>query len=244
MADYAIQFKNVSKSYSDVNVLDDFSLDIEKNSFVTMLGRSGCGKTTALKLINALILPNSGQIMVEGEDVAKTDPIALRRKLGYAIQGVGLFPHMTIAQNIAYVPNLLKLWNKQEREREVASRLEKVGLSAKLAKRYPRELSGGMRQRVGVARALAADPKIVLMDEPFGAVDGITRKALQEELSKLHKANDMTIVFVTHDINEAVQMGTNLLIMENGKVLQYDTPQNIVQNPKNEFIEGLIKKSC
>ncbi len=241
MSEYAIQFRNVKKAYGDVKVLNNFSLNIEKNSFVTIIGRSGCGKTTALKLINALIAPDDGHIFVEGTDITNINPIELRRKLGYAIQGIGLFPHMTVGQNIAYVPNLSKLWNKAEQKEQVAQRLEKVGLDAQLAKRYPRELSGGQRQRVGVARALAADPAIVLMDEPFGAVDGITRKALQEELLKLHKTRDMTIVFVTHDISEAINLGTHLLVMEKGEVVQYDSPQNIVANPKNEFVANLVK---
>ncbi len=241
MSEYAIQFRNVKKAYGDVKVLNNFSLNIEKNSFVTIIGRSGCGKTTALKLINALIAPDDGQVFVQGTDVTKTNPIELRRKLGYAIQGIGLFPHMTVGQNIAYVPNLSKLWSRAEQKEQVAQRLEKVGLDSSLAKRYPRELSGGQRQRVGVARALAADPAIVLMDEPFGAVDGITRKALQEELLNLHKTRDMTIVFVTHDISEAINLGTHLLVMEKGEVVQYDSPKNIVANPKNEFVANLVK---
>ncbi len=241
MSECAIQFKNVKKAYGDVVVLNDFSLDIEKNAFVTIIGRSGCGKTTALKLINALIKPDGGTVLVENTDVAKTNAIELRRKLGYAIQGIGLFPHITIGQNIAYVPNLSKLWSKAEQKEQIAQRLKKVGLNEELANKYPRELSGGQRQRVGVARALAADPAIVLMDEPFGAVDGITRKALQDELLKLHKEKNMTIVFVTHDINEAVNLGTHLLVMEKGEVLQYDSPENVLAHPKNEFVANLVK---
>lgn len=236
----AIQFQSVSKSYGSQTVLEKLELTVEKGEFLTIIGRSGCGKTTALKLINGLIRPDEGRILVEGEDVASADQIALRRRIGYAIQGVGLFPHMTVERNIAYVPSLSGQWDKATRKQQVAQRLTQVGLDPTLAGRYPRELSGGQRQRVGIARAMASDPDILLMDEPFGAVDEITREQLQDELLDLHRQRGLTIVFVTHDIAEAVKLGTRLMVMDQGKVLQCAPPQEVIQSPASEFVSRLV----
>ena len=242
MAGAAIIFEHVSKFYGSQPVLEDLNLQVAQGEFLTVIGRSGCGKTTALKLINGLITPEEGRVLVHGEDVAQTDQIALRRGIGYAIQNVGLFPHMTVAKNVAYVPSLSKLWDKETAKQKVAQLLERVGLDPAVAGRYPRELSGGQRQRVGIARALAASPDILLMDEPFGAVDEITREQLQDEILRIHRQSGITIVFVTHDITEAVKLGTRMLVREAGRVEQYDTPRAILSKPVNEFVERLVYK--
>ena len=182
-----IRFDHVTKRYGEHTVLQDFNLTIYQGEFLTMIGRSGCGKTTALRLINGLLIPDEGSVFVSGRNVAETDLIALRRGIGYAIQGVGLFPHMTVAKNIAYVPSLSKAWTKEDADTQVTRLLQVVGLDPSLATRYPRELSGGQQQRVGIARALAGEARILLMDEPFGAVDEITRRSLQKEISHLQK---------------------------------------------------------
>ena len=226
-----IQFEHVTKSYGDHTILKDFNLTVRSGEFLTIIGRSGCGNT-ALRLINGLLFPDAGTVYVNGKDVSKTDLIELRRGIGYAIQGVGLFPHMTIAKNIAYVPSLSKQWNKKEAQAQVAHLLDIVGLDPAFAGRYPRELSGGQRQRVGIARALAANPRILLMDEPFGAVDEITRRSLQKEILRLQKELGITIVFITHDIKEALALGTRVLVMEDGAIAQLDTPEEIQANRK------------
>ena len=235
-----IRFDHVTKRYGEHIVLQDFSLTVYRGEFLTMIGRSGCGKTTALRLINGLLAPDEGAVFVSGRNVAETDLIALRRGIGYAIQGVGLFPHMTVAKNIAYVPSLSKAWTKAETEAQVARLLQVVGLDPSLAGRYPRELSGGQQQRVGIARALAGEARILLMDEPFGAVDEITRRSLQKEISRLQKELDITIVFVTHDIKEALRLGSRVLVMEEGRICQLDTPENIKAHPADAFVRELI----
>ena len=235
-----IRFDHVTKRYGEHIVLQDFNLTVYRGEFLTMIGRSGCGKTTALRLINGLLAPDEGAVFVSGRNVAETDLIALRRGIGYAIQGVGLFPHMTVAKNIAYVPSLSKAWTKAETEAQVTRLLQVVGLSPALAGRYPRELSGGQQQRVGIARALAGEARILLMDEPFGAVDEITRRSLQKEISRLQKELDITIVFVTHDIKEALRLGSRVLVMEEGRICQLDTPENIKAHPADAFVRELI----
>ena len=204
-----IRFQGVSKSFGAQTVLRDFSLDVEPGAFVTVIGRSGCGKTTVLKLVNGLLAPDTGRVLVQGQDVARADPVALRRRIGYAIQSVGLFPHMTVEKNIAYVPAIsgLEGWKGKQRGEKAAALLKQVGLDPALAGRYPRALSGGQRQRVGIARALAAGPELLLMDEPFGAVDEITRGQLQDELLRIHRESGITVLFVTHDIAEALKLG-------------------------------------
>ena len=203
-----IKFKNISKSYENNLILDNFNLEINRGEFLTIIGSSGCGKTTVLKLINGLLTPEAGNIYVEGKDIGEVDQIKLRRKIGYAIQGIGLFPHMSIEKNISYVLNLISKKDKVKIDKKVRELIKLVGMNEDVLKRYPSELSGGQRQRIGIARALAAEPHILLMDEPFGAVDEITRKMLQEEIIKIHKELGVTIIFVTHDIREALKLGT------------------------------------
>lgn len=245
MADTIIQFDHVCKAFGGHPVLRDFSLSVEKGAFLTVIGRSGCGKTTALRLVNGLISADSGRVLVQGGDVADADPAALRRGIGYTIQNVGLFPHMTVEKNIAYVPTISKspLWKGGERRRRAAELLESVGLEPGLADRYPRELSGGQRQRVGIARALAAQPDILLMDEPFGAVDEITRRQLQDEILRLHQERGITILFVTHDIEEALKLGTRVLVMEEGRPTQFDLPSTVMASPATPFISQLVCRS-
>ena len=191
--DAIVRFERVSLSYGENQVLKDFSLEVPRGQCLTIIGSSGCGKTTMLKMINGLLTPDTGRILVDGQDISQTDLTRLRRGIGYAIQNVGLFPHMTVRQNIAYVPSLSKQWDKETERRQVAELLKTVGLEEAMADRYPSELSGGQKQRVGIARALAAKPSLMLMDEPFGAVDSITRKGLQKELKRLHKELGLTI---------------------------------------------------
>lgn len=245
MAETIIQFDHVCKSFDGHPVLRDFSLSIGRGTFLTVIGRSGCGKTTALRLVNGLISADSGRVLVQGKDVADADPVALRRGIGYTIQNVGLFPHMTVEKNVAYVPAISKspLWKGAERRKRAAELLESVGLEPALASRYPRELSGGQRQRVGIARALAAQPDILLMDEPFGAVDEITRRQLQDEILRLHQERDITILFVTHDIEEALKLGTRVLVMEEGRAAQFDPPSVVMSSPATPFAAQLVRRS-
>ena len=237
-----IRFEQVSKAYGAEPVLKDFSLDVFPGEFLMVIGRSGCGKTTALKLVNGLIAPDSGRVLVRGQDVQKTDQVKLRRHIGYAIQNVGLFPHMTVAKNIAYVPSISGLsgWKGEEGRQKAADLLHLVGLDESLAGRFPRELSGGQRQRVGIARALAASPDILLMDEPFGAVDEITRIQLQDEILRIHGERKLTVMFVTHDIEEALKLGTRTLVMEKGRAVQCDPPSRLLAAPATEFVEQLV----
>ena len=237
-----IQFKHISKAFDGQLVLRDLSLNIEAGEFVTIIGRSGCGKTTLLRLINRLITPDQGCVIVQGQDVAQTDPIALRRRIGYAIQSVGLFPHMTVEKNIAYVPSIsgMDQWKGKNRRKLAEELLAQVGLDPILADRYPRALSGGQRQRVGIARALAARPEILLMDEPFGAVDEITRGQLQQEIRRIHEDRGITILFVTHDIEEALKLGSRVLVLDHGVIQQYAMPEEILQNPATEFVKQLV----
>ena len=243
MEQTAIEFKNVTKLYGEgeTKAVDDISFEIKEGEFITVLGSSGSGKTTTLKMINRLIREDAGNITFFGEDISGMNEVDLRRKIGYVVQQIGLFPHMTVAQNIATVPELLK-WDKKEIQARVKELLELVQLDPNVfADRKPKQLSGGQQQRIGVARALAANPKVMLLDEPFGAVDAITRLQLQNELQKIHKElGDKTFVLVTHDINEAFKLGTRVLIMDKGKICQFDTPREIMRNPKTEFVANLI----
>jgi len=245
MSHMAIEFKNVCKKFDNAiyNAVDHVSLTIEEGEFITILGSSGCGKTTLLKMINRLYEPNEGTITLFGEDIISVDLVKLRRRIGYVIQQVGLFPHMTIAENIATVPKLLK-WNKEKIDSRVEELLHLVGLEPKeFNKRYPSQLSGGQQQRIGLARALAIDPKIMLLDEPFGAIDAITRMNLQDEILRIHGGLKKTFLFVTHDINEAFKLGTRVIIMNQGRICQFDTPRNIVKNPADDFVASLITAS-
>ena len=236
-----IRFEHVNKSFGAEKVLVDFSLHIEEGEFLTVIGRSGCGKTTMLRMINGLQIPDSGKVLVEGQDVAKADLIALRRKIGYVIQNKGLFPHMTVEENITYVPVISGKKDKQENRKLALRLLQTVGLAQEMADRYPAELSGGQQQRVGIARALAADAKILLMDEPFGALDEITKRAMQDEMLSLQKKLHMTIVFITHDIREAMKLGDRVLVMEKGRIAQIGMPQEIREYPADDFVRELTQ---
>ena len=238
----AIEFRNIKKAYGDKVVLEGFNLTVEKGEFVTIIGSSGCGKTTALKMVNGLIEPTDGDILVDGESIRGRDQTALRRNIGYAIQGSVLFPHMTVEQNISYVPNLLNRRDKAKTKTAVSRWMRIVGLDEELKGRYPDELSGGQQQRVGIARALAASPEILLMDEPFGAVDEITRSSLQDEIARIHRETGITILFVTHDIDEALRLGTRVLVMNAGRAQQFAPPREILNHPATEFVKQLIRK--
>lgn len=238
-----IKFKNISKKFRDNKVLSNVSFEINEGQLVVLIGASGCGKTTTLKMINRLIKPTSGEIYIDGEDISTKDVIELRRNMGYVIQQTGLFPHMTIKDNIEIIPKV-----QHKAADEIKARtyelMEMVGLDPEeYLDRYPTELSGGQQQRVGVARAFATDPKIILMDEPFSALDPITRLGLQDELLNLQKQLKKTIVFVTHDMDEAIKIADMICIMDGGSIVQYDTPENILKNPVNEFVESFVGKN-
>ena len=235
-----IEFKNIKKAYGDTIILEEFNLEIEKGEFITMIGSSGSGKTTILKMINGLIVPTEGSIFVEGKDISKEDQIELRRNIGYSIQGNVLFPHLNVAENISYVPNPLNKKDKARTKKAVDKWMDIVGLSQDLKTHYPRELSGGQQQRVGIARSLAASPEILLMDEPFGAVDEITRRTLQKEIKDIHRQTGITILFITHDITEALMLGSRVLILNEGTIQQFDTPDNILDHPANDFVKDLL----
>jgi len=238
-----IRFRRVSKAYpgSERAVVNDLSFEILEGEICVLVGPSGCGKTTTMRMVNRLIEPTEGEILIDGEPNTRMSGTQLRRKIGYAIQQIGLFPHRTIAENIATVPSLLG-WDKQRTRARVDELLELVGLDPDdYRDRYPAELSGGQQQRVGVARAMAADPPIMLMDEPFGAVDPITRERLQDEFLSIQQNIRKTIVFVTHDIDEAIKMGDKIAILKQGGFLaQYDTPENILSNPNSEFVAAFV----
>jgi osmoprotectant transport system ATP-binding protein len=238
-----IRFKGVSKTYSGSEraVVNDLSFEIPEGEICVLVGPSGCGKTTTMRMVNRLIEPTEGEILIDGEPNTAMSGTLLRRKIGYAIQQIGLFPHRTIAENIATVPSLLG-WERQRIRDRVDELLELVGLDPDdYRERYPAELSGGQQQRVGVARAMAADPPIMLMDEPFGAVDPITRERLQDEFLSIQNNIKKTIVFVTHDIDEAIKMGDKIAILKQGGFLaQYDTPVHILSNPDSEFVASFV----
>lgn len=238
-----IELVDVVKRYpgQQHSAVDELSLTIPAGEIVMFVGPSGCGKTTSLKMINRLIEPTSGKILIDGDDITTKDPTQLRRSIGYVIQGGGLLPHMTVADNIALVPQLLK-WDQQRIRTRVDELLDMTGLDPHTYRdRYPRELSGGQQQRVGVARGLAADPPVVLMDEPFGAVDPITRQRLQDELLIIQEEVNKTIVCVTHDIDEAVKLGDRIVILQQGaEIAQYDTPEMVLGAPANDFVADFI----
>ena len=235
-----LEFKNVSKTYQgDKPAVEGVTLTFNEGEFIVFIGTSGSGKTTCMRMINRMTEPTSGTILLNGRDIATMDAVRLRRRIGYVIQQIGLMPHMTIYENVTLVPSLLK-WD-EERRRAAAKRLMKrVGLDESFLERYPAELSGGQQQRVGVIRALAADPEIILMDEPFGALDPITRDSLQQLIKRLQKELGKTVVFVTHDMDEALALADRIVIMDKGRVVQFDAPENILQNPANAFVESLL----
>lgn len=242
MSEPMIRLQNVSKTFpgSSTPAVHGLSFDVSEGEIVVLVGPSGCGKTTTLKMINRIIEPTSGSIRVAGVEATETEPHLLRRQIGYVIQQTGLFPHRTIGQNIATVPRLLG-WEKDRTTERVSELIELVGLDQEMLDRYPAELSGGQQQRVGVARALAADPPVLLMDEPFGAVDPIVRLRLQEELLSLQERVHKTIVFVTHDIDEAIQLGDRVAILNVGGVLeQFGSPEEILREPANDFVAEFL----
>jgi len=234
--------ENVSKTYKGgKNAVKNINLEIKKGEFICFIGPSGCGKTTTMKMINRLIEPSGGAIYINGENILHKNPIELRRHIGYVIQSIGLFPHMTISENITLVPKLLK-WKEKKRQEKAKELLKLVDMGPEYLDRYPHELSGGQQQRIGVLRALAANPPLILMDEPFGALDPITRDSLQEEFKNLQKTLDKTIVFVTHDMDEAIKLADRIVILKDGEIVQVGTPDEILRNPKNEFVEEFIGK--
>ena len=235
-----IRLEHVTKSFGRYKALDDVSIVVEEGEFLTVIGRSGCGKTTMLRMINGLQKPDSGKVYAAGEDVGEADLIRLRRKIGYVIQHKGLFPQMTVEKNIIYVPVISGQKDKRQNRKLAEELIGLVGLEREMLDRYPEELSGGQQQRVGIARALASRPKLLLMDEPFGALDEITKRAMQNELLALQKKLGMTVVFITHDIREAMKLGDRVLVMEQGKIAQCDTPENVKKNPADEFVKELI----
>ena len=235
-----IWLEGVTKVYPGKTAVDDVTFQVGRGDFCVLIGPSGCGKSTTLRMINRLLAPTRGRITIEGEDIRASRPEDLRRRMGYAIQNVGLFPHMTVSQNIAVVPGLLK-WDRDRIRRRIDELLDLLNMDPSAYRdKYPRQLSGGEAQRVGVARALAADPAILLMDEPFGAIDPITREALQRELARIWRDLGKTIVFVTHDIDEAMRLATDIVILKDGKIIQHDTPENIMTRPAGRFVNDFI----
>jgi osmoprotectant transport system ATP-binding protein len=238
----AIELKDVTKSYgARASVLDRVSLTVTEGEFLAIVGPSGSGKTTLLRLINRLAEPTSGTVRIGETDVTDTDPIELRRKIGYVFQGVGLFPHMTVAENIAITPRLIG-WDRAKRTAKVENLLQLVRLEPeKYRSRFPAELSGGERQRVGVARALAAEPKIVLMDEPFGALDALTRDALQRDYLELHQELGLTTVMITHDLTEAALLADRIVVIHRGKIVEAGTPHDLMTSPKDAYVRELVE---
>ncbi|MGW3114910.1 betaine/proline/choline family ABC transporter ATP-binding protein [Streptomyces sp. NPDC001091] len=236
-----IRFEQVSKRYPDgTTAVDDLSFEVSEGELVTLVGPSGCGKTTTMMMVNRLIEPTSGRIVVDGEDIARVDPVRLRRRIGYVIQQVGLFPHRTVLDNTATVPSLLG-WKRAKARARAAELLDLVGLDPKtFGARYPEQLSGGQRQRVGVARALAADPPVLLMDEPFGAVDPVVREQLQDEFLRMQQAVRKTVLLVTHDIEEAVRLGDRIAVYGEGRIEQFDTPGAVLGAPATSYVAGFV----
>lgn len=236
-----IRFEHVSKRYADgTTAVDDLSFEVNEGELVTLVGPSGCGKTTTMKMVNRLIEPTAGRIFLDGDDISGVDPVQLRRRIGYVIQQVGLFPHKSVLDNTATVPHLLGVKRAKARER-AAELLDLVGLDPKVfGERYPEQLSGGQRQRVGVARALAADPPVLLMDEPFGAVDPVVREHLQNEFLRLQQTLGKTVLFVTHDIEEAVRLGDRIAVYGDGRIEQYDTPSAVLGTPATDYVADFV----
>lgn len=239
-----IRFENVIKNYGKTVILNNLSLEIQEGQFVVLIGPSGCGKTTTLKTINRLIKPDSGKIFIDKTDITTVNPVKLRRTIGYVIQQIGLFPNMTVEQNILIVPKLLK-YSKNQCKEIVKNLLELVDMDYETyAGKYPAELSGGQQQRIGVLRALAASPPIVLMDEPFGALDPLTRETLQEELKKLQRKLNKTVIFVTHDMDEALRLADTIIFMNEGRILQSAAPEEMLRSPADDIIKSFMGKRC
>ena len=238
----AVAFHHATKRFGSSIAVDDVSVAVEEGSFVTVIGSSGCGKTTLLKMVNALVMPDEGSVFVQGRATSELDPVELRRSVGYAIQGSVLFPHLTVEQNIAYVPSLLNKRARRRTDAAVEKWMDLVDLPSTMRARYPAELSGGQAQRVGIARALAASPDILLADEPFSAVDAITRASLQDEIKRIHEQTGITVLFVTHDIDEALDLGDRVLVMEAGRAVQFAPPEEILRAPATEFVNRLVSR--
>jgi osmoprotectant transport system ATP-binding protein len=234
-----IELRNVTKSYGNHEAIRNLNISFPQNEISVLIGPSGCGKTTTLEMINGLVKPDAGEITIDGKNLTEINLITMRRHIGYVIQEVGLFPHYNIFDNISLVPRLLK-WSETRVRSRVRELMELVSLSSDQLQKYPSQLSGGQQQRVGVARALAADPQYLLMDEPFGALDPINRSRLQEEFLRIQKQLRKTVVFVTHDMDEALKLGGHLAIMKDGQLLQFDRPIKLMRVPKNEFIREFI----
>lgn len=235
-----LHIENLRKVYRGGKVaVDNLTLDIKKGEFIAFIGTSGSGKTTALRMLNRMVEPTSGTISINGKEITKLNPVTLRRSIGYVIQQIGLMPHMTIRENITLVPRLLQ-WSKEKRDETAKNLISLVNLPETYLDYYPSQLSGGQQQRIGVIRALAAEQDIILMDEPFGALDPITRDTLQDLIKELQKTLDKTIIFVTHDMDEAIKLADRIAIMHEGKLVQFDTPDNILANPANEFVKEFI----
>ncbi|MCI1244620.1 MAG: ABC transporter ATP-binding protein [Bacilli bacterium] len=235
-----IEIKHLSKLFKNRSVIDDISLIVNDGEFMVLIGESGCGKTTTLRMINRLIEPTSGEILIDGKNIADINEVELRRDIGYVIQSMGLFPHMTVEENIQIIPALEKKGDKRWLHGKVMGLLEMVGLDKSYASRYPSELSGGQKQRVGIARAFANDPKIILMDEPFSALDPITRSDLQNQMLELQSKVKKTIIFVTHDMDEAIKLADRICLLQNGKISQYGTPEEILRHPANAFASSFV----
>ncbi|WP_315314752.1 ABC transporter ATP-binding protein [Pantoea vagans] len=237
-----IEFDDVSRAFNGKAAVKDLSLQVAKGEFCVLLGTSGSGKSTTLKMINRLVEFDSGEIRFAGESIRQLDARTLRRRMGYAIQSIGLFPHWTVRKNIATVPVLLG-WSRAQIDERIAALLALLNLEAQLLNRYPHQLSGGQQQRVGVARALAADPEVLLMDEPFGALDPVTRGVLQQEMLRIHRLSGRTIVLVTHDIDEALTLADRIVLMDNGEIVQQGRPAELLTQPKNDFVRDFFGRS-
>ena len=235
-----IKVDGVSKHFGKVNAVNDITFEVQGQENLILLGTSGCGKTTTLKMINRLIEPTSGNIFINGKNINDEHPETLRRSIGYVLQNNGLFPHYTVAENIAIVPQLLN-WDKKKTEKRVAELMEKLHLSADYRNVYPNELSGGQQQRVGLARALVSDPPVLLMDEPFGALDNVTRANIHKEFKALDELKRKTIIMVTHDVQEAFELGDRICLMDKGKIVQSGSPADLLYKPTNEFVKGFLK---
>jgi osmoprotectant transport system ATP-binding protein len=236
-----IQIQNLTKQYGDVKAVDDVSINIGQGETVVLLGTSGCGKTTTLRMINRLVESTKGVVKVNGTDIAKQPAEQLRREIGYVLQHHGLFPHYTVAENIAIVPKLLR-WQRAKIEKRTAELLEKLRLPAAISKMFPAQLSGGQQQRVGLARALAADPPVLLMDEPFGALDTVTRNEVRKEFTSLDELKRKTILMVTHDVREAIELGDRICIMDKGKIVQIGTPHQLLSKPVDDFVTKFLQE--
>ena len=236
-----IKAEHLSKHFGTIKAVDDISFEVAEHENLILLGTSGCGKTTTLKMINRLIEPSFGSIFINGKNIMEQPPELLRRGIGYVLQNNGLFPHYTVAENIATVPQLLK-WDKKRTDKRIAELMEKLHLTREYLHAYPRELSGGQQQRVGLARALVADPEVLLMDEPFGALDNVTRSKIHAEFKALDELKRKTIIMVTHDVQEAFELGDHICLMDQGKIVQDGAPSELLFKPKNDFVRNFLKE--